>query len=153
MPFPYVHAHNYTLALESNLMTLIVLWLPAWFPGATFKRASVACLKAGHDIKEIPFQIVKARMVIHVIRSTCNTLTNHKQATGDEVPCFVADSLNRMNGSENVTIETAIKEAACIALAGTRALNDYPCSMLMYLIVTSAGSETASLALVYISTS
>jgi hypothetical protein len=58
-----------------------------------------------------------------------------------------------MNGLGNVTIETAIKEAACIAFAGIRALNDYLCSMLICLIVTSGGSETASLALDYISPS
>jgi len=58
-----------------------------------------------------------------------------------------------MNGSENVTIETAIKEAASIAFAGIRALNDYLCYMLICLIVYSGGSETVSVALVYISTS
>ncbi|KAJ8584349.1 cytochrome P450 [Rhizopogon salebrosus TDB-379] len=100
----YLHLVNEAMG-AGTMMVLetcpFLLWLPTWFPGATFKRASVACLKAGHDVKEIPFQIVKARMSI-----------------GDEVPCFVADSLNRMNGLGNVTIETAIKEAACIAFAG-----------------------------------
>ncbi|OAX34417.1 cytochrome P450 [Rhizopogon vinicolor AM-OR11-026] len=37
--------------------------LPTWFPGATFKRASVECLQAGHDVKEVPFQHIKERMM------------------------------------------------------------------------------------------
>ncbi|KAG2136722.1 cytochrome P450 [Suillus clintonianus] len=40
-----------------------LLQLPSWFPGAIFKRASVKCIQAGHDVKEIPFQHVKERMV------------------------------------------------------------------------------------------
>lgn len=48
---------------------ILVLRLPRWFPGATFKRASVKCMNAGHDVKEMPFQYVKERMVnrpIHI---------------------------------------------------------------------------------------
>ncbi|OAX39721.1 cytochrome P450 [Rhizopogon vinicolor AM-OR11-026] len=76
-----------------------LLWLPTWFPGATFKRASVECLKSGHDAKEIPFQDVKNRM-----------------STGQVSPCLVADNLNRMNGFDDIS-ENAVKEAACIAFA------------------------------------
>ncbi|KAG2149337.1 cytochrome P450 [Suillus clintonianus] len=80
-----------------------LLKIPCWFPGATFKRASVQCLDAGHDVKEIPFQRVKERM-----------------STGDVAPCFVTKSLNRMKLSEKdgVDTTTAIKEAAVIAFAG-----------------------------------
>jgi len=46
-----------------NFMTFLVLHLPAWFPGSTFKRASVKCLQAGHDMKEIPFRYINERMV------------------------------------------------------------------------------------------
>ncbi|KAG2056782.1 cytochrome P450 [Suillus hirtellus] len=79
-----------------------LLQLPSWFPGATFKRASVKCIRAGHDVKEIPFQYVKERM-----------------SANDTGPCFVADALNRMHLSqEDASIETAIKEAASIAFTG-----------------------------------
>ncbi|KAG1883053.1 cytochrome P450 [Suillus subluteus] len=80
-----------------------LLRLPSWFPGAKFKRASVKCLKAGHDVKEIPFQHVKKRM-----------------STNDAAPCFVTESLNRMRLSveDDIVVTTAIKEAATIALAG-----------------------------------
>ncbi|KAG0708656.1 cytochrome P450 [Suillus ampliporus] len=78
-----------------------LLRLPSWFPGATFKRASVECFKAGQDVKEIPFQHVKERM-----------------STGDAAPCLVADTLNWMRLSEeDVVVTTAIKEAASIAFA------------------------------------
>ncbi|OAX36487.1 cytochrome P450 [Rhizopogon vinicolor AM-OR11-026] len=79
-----------------------LLQLPVWFPGATFKRASVECLKAGHDAKEIPFQYVTDRM-----------------SNGQMLPCLVADTMNRMNGFENKVIENAVKEAACIAFTAT----------------------------------
>ncbi|OAX35687.1 cytochrome P450 [Rhizopogon vinicolor AM-OR11-026] len=89
----------------STLMILeafpFLLQLPTWFPGVTYKRASVECLQAGHDVKEIPFQYVKERM------------------SNREMPaCVVADTMNSMNGFENEVIEAAIKEAACIAFAG-----------------------------------
>ncbi|KAG2154174.1 cytochrome P450 [Suillus bovinus] len=79
-----------------------LLKLPKWFPGATFKRASLECLKAAHDVKEIPFQIVKERM-----------------STGVTTPCFVADALNRMGRLDNAVITSAVKEAACIAFAAS----------------------------------
>ncbi|OAX32553.1 cytochrome P450 [Rhizopogon vinicolor AM-OR11-026] len=78
-----------------------LLQLPAWFPGARFKRASVECLQAGHDMKEIPFQHVTDRM-----------------SNGQMPPCLVADTMNRMNGFENKVIENAVKEAASFAFAG-----------------------------------
>lgn len=79
-----------------------LLKLPSWFPGATFKRASLECLEAGHDIKEIPFQMVEERM-----------------STDITVSCFVADTLSRMKlfEEDDAVITTAVKEAACMAFA------------------------------------
>ncbi|KAG0697080.1 cytochrome P450, partial [Suillus ampliporus] len=78
-----------------------LLQLPSWFPGATFKRASVKCIQAGRDVKEVPFNHVKERM-----------------STGDAAPCLVADTLNSMRLSdEDDVITTAVKEAASIAFA------------------------------------
>lgn len=78
-----------------------LLQLPSWFPGATFKRASVECIQAGYDIQELPFQYVRERM-----------------STGGMLPCLVADTLNNMGLSEEgVDITTAVKEAASIASA------------------------------------
>jgi hypothetical protein len=65
LPLPYVHTCA-VLACSQILTTLVVLRLPIWFPGATFKRASVECLRAGHDMKEIAFQDIKERMVNHI---------------------------------------------------------------------------------------
>ncbi|KAG2039830.1 cytochrome P450 [Suillus americanus] len=76
-----------------------LLQLPSWFPGAIFKRASVKCIQASHDVKEIPFQHVKERM-----------------SANDTGPCLVADALNRIHLSqEDDTTETAVKEVASIA--------------------------------------
>jgi hypothetical protein len=51
------------LVYSQTSITPLVLRLPTWFPGATFKRASVECHRAGHSVKEIAFQDVKERMV------------------------------------------------------------------------------------------
>ncbi|KAG1865798.1 cytochrome P450 [Suillus subalutaceus] len=77
-----------------------LLQLPSWFPGATFKRASLKCIQAGHDVKEIPFQYVKERM-----------------SANDMGPCLVADALNRTSEEDDVNI-TAIKETASVAFVG-----------------------------------
>lgn len=80
-----------------------LLRLPSWFPGATFKRASVKCLNAAHDVKELPFQYVKEKM-----------------STGNMAPCFVTETLNRarLSVEDDNVITTAVKEAASIAFAG-----------------------------------
>lgn len=80
-----------------------LLRLPSWFPGATFKRASVMCMDAGYDVKEMPFQYVKERM-----------------STGDAAPCFVTEALNRnrLSVEDDIVITTAVKEAAAIAFSG-----------------------------------
>ncbi|KAG1736131.1 cytochrome P450, partial [Suillus paluster] len=60
--FPFrMFAHG-MMACNYISMVGLVLKLPSWFPGATFKRASVECLKAGHDTKGMPFQHVEERM-------------------------------------------------------------------------------------------
>ena len=119
--FPFRMFADTMTACSFTSTTILVLRLPSWFPGATFKRASVECLKAGHDVREIPFQDVKDRMVNHLSRSLSNHLTNRKQSNGQVPPCLVADTMNRMNGFENEVIETAIKEAAALTFAGTQA--------------------------------
>ncbi|KAJ8592289.1 cytochrome P450 [Rhizopogon salebrosus TDB-379] len=77
-----------------------LLRLPTWFPGAAFKRASVECLEAGHDVKKIPFEEVRERM-----------------STGHAALCLVTDNLNRMNTFDNDVAEKAVREAACMAFA------------------------------------
>ncbi|KAG1832830.1 cytochrome P450 [Suillus variegatus] len=79
-----------------------LLRLPSWLPGATFKRASVKCLNAAHDVKELPFQYVKEKM-----------------STGNMEPCFVTETLNRagLSVEDDNVITTAVKEAASIAFA------------------------------------
>ncbi|KAG2041576.1 cytochrome P450 [Suillus americanus] len=67
--FPFRMFTYPTIACGYISTAVLVLQLPSWFPGAKFKRASLECLKAAHDVKEIPFQDVKERMVkrpIHI---------------------------------------------------------------------------------------
>lgn len=54
-------------------MILLVLQLPSWFPGATFKRASVKCIQAGYDTQELPFQNIRERMVNYPINRGSKT--------------------------------------------------------------------------------
>ncbi|KAG1758154.1 cytochrome P450 [Suillus occidentalis] len=44
-----------------------LLQLPSWFPGATFKRASIKCIQAGQHVKEILFQHVKEKMTVSTL--------------------------------------------------------------------------------------
>ncbi|KIK42208.1 hypothetical protein CY34DRAFT_758908, partial [Suillus luteus UH-Slu-Lm8-n1] len=50
-----------------------LLQLPSWFPGATFKRASVKCIQAGYDTQELPFQNIRERMVNYPINRGSKT--------------------------------------------------------------------------------
>ncbi|KAG1880062.1 cytochrome P450 [Suillus subluteus] len=101
-----------------------LLKLPSWFPGATFKRASLECLEAGHDIKEIPFQMVEERMSI-----------------GITAPCFVADTLSRMRLSEedDAVITAAVKETACMTFAG--AFETTTSTLLMFILAMVLNPE------------
>lgn len=67
--FPFRMFTHAVLSSGLESYDLLVLQLPVWFPGAAFKRASVECLKAGHDVKEIPFHYVKEMTVSHTTRS------------------------------------------------------------------------------------
>ncbi|KAJ8593655.1 cytochrome P450 [Rhizopogon salebrosus TDB-379] len=78
-----------------------LLRLPTWFPGATFKRASVECLRAGHGVKEVTFKDVKERMASH----------------GTTASCLVVDNLKSMKGFEDDVFATTVKEAAFTAYA------------------------------------
>ncbi|KAG1823366.1 cytochrome P450 [Suillus subaureus] len=101
-----------------------LLKLPSWFPGATFKRASLECLEAGHDIKEIPFQMVEERM-----------------STDITVSCFVADTLSRMKlfEEDDAVITTAVKEAACMAFAA--AFETTTSTLLMFILAMVLNPE------------
>lgn len=61
--FPFRMFRYAVMTCSFISIILPVLRLPTWFPGAAFKRASVECLEAGHDVKKIPFEEVRERMV------------------------------------------------------------------------------------------
>ncbi|KAG1864133.1 cytochrome P450 [Suillus subalutaceus] len=88
-----------------------LLQLPSWFPGATFKRASLKCIQAGHDVKEIPFQYVKERMVKH--------------------PASREDDVNT----------TAVKEAASVAFTGILPLTQTTATLLVFFLAMVLNPE------------
>lgn len=65
--FPFRMFTHSMMACGYISTEILVLRLPSWLPGATFKRASVKCLNAAHDVKELPFQYVKEKMVRRLI--------------------------------------------------------------------------------------
>lgn len=99
-----------------------LLQLPSWFPGATFKRASIKCIQAGQYVKETLFQHVKEKM------------------STNDTRCFVADSLNRMHPSkEDDAVQTAIKEVASIAF--TAASDSTVSTLLVFLLAMVLNPE------------
>ncbi|KAG2360301.1 cytochrome P450 [Suillus spraguei] len=98
--FPFHMFTNPVIACDYIPTVILVLRLPSWFPGATFKQASVKCLNAGHEVKEIPFQPVKEKM-----------------SPDGEAQCFVTETFNKMELSDDddIVITTAVKEPAAIA--------------------------------------
>jgi len=59
--------------------------------------------------------------------------------------CVVTEAMNQMNGFENDVVETAIKEATCIAFAGT--LQMTVSSRCSFVFLFSASDETVIIAL------
>ncbi|KAG1864134.1 cytochrome P450 [Suillus subalutaceus] len=100
-----------------------LLQLPSWFPGATFKRTSLKCIQAGHDVKEIPFQYVKERM-----------------SANDMGPCLVADALNRSSQEDDVNT-TAVKEAASVAFTGILPLTQTTATLLVFFLAMVLNPE------------
>ncbi|KAG2044776.1 cytochrome P450 [Suillus americanus] len=93
-----IHAvYNIFEGFAPAAMMLIETFPFPGFPVPQFKRASLKCDQAGHDVKEIPIQYVKERM-----------------SANDMGPCSVADALNRSSQEDDVNT-TAVKEAASVA--------------------------------------
>ncbi|KAJ7357266.1 cytochrome P450 [Mycena albidolilacea] len=83
----------------------ILKYVPAWLPGAGFKRKAKVWAKSSLALRDVPFESVKASM-----------------ATGTATPSFSADNLAKLNKSASSppSLEEVVKNCAGIAyLAGS----------------------------------
>ncbi|KAG2068708.1 cytochrome P450 [Suillus decipiens] len=109
-----------------------LLQLPRWFPGATFKRASVKCIQAGRDVREISFQYVKERMSTNI------------------GPCFVADALNKMYLSqEDDSTINAVKEVSSIVFTAAHDTASFR-GLSLPIIISLSLAQTVSTLLVFL---
>ncbi|KAJ7092623.1 cytochrome P450 [Mycena epipterygia] len=85
----------------------VLKYVPSWFPGASFKRKAKKWAKSSLELRDSPFEALKASM-----------------AAGTAIPSFVANNLEKLWKSETQTAlsaqEEVIKNCAGIAyLAGS----------------------------------
>ncbi|KAH7913274.1 cytochrome P450 [Hygrophoropsis aurantiaca] len=79
----------------------ILKHIPAWFPGARFKRKALLSRKYASEWKETPFQYVKSQMALE-----------------NAAPSMVSDALRKIEGKdESGHMERAIKESAASSFA------------------------------------
>ncbi|KAF5355923.1 hypothetical protein D9756_004149 [Leucocoprinus leucothites] len=74
----------------------ILKHIPAWFPGASFKRTAQRNAKYSSELRDVPFSQAKQKMATNTIE-----------------PCFVSDSFKKDGADEEV-----VKNAAGIAYLG-----------------------------------
>ena len=95
-------------------------FVPAWFPGAGFKRFAQECAATGRDLVNLPFK----RSVENIVSTPCiypcmSIQTLVVQATGKASPSFVQTALEDLAENPDPQTEQDIKEVASIMYAGT----------------------------------
>ncbi|KAI9566797.1 cytochrome P450 [Boletus coccyginus] len=92
-------------------------YIPAWFPGASFKRTAVLSQKYADDMVETPFRFVQESL-----------------AAGTAVPSMVSKSLSRIDGQHaSEEYVRAIKESSVTAFAG-RSPDDTSSTLLVFIL-------------------
>ncbi|KAH7928189.1 cytochrome P450 [Leucogyrophana mollusca] len=98
----------------------LLQYLPAWFPGASFKYSAIQCQKLAPEVITAPFDLVKERMVKWTASQS-----------------MVSDLLEQIDEKDRVTQEQVIKDCATSAfLAGAdstqAALLTFMMAMVLY---------------------
>lgn len=95
-------------------------YVPKWFPGAHFQRQAHAWRQPIKNVRDKPFNAVKARMVIRSILYQHVFEINHtKQAQGDASDCAAKALLNTMESiADTALTEDDIKGALATMYAG-----------------------------------
>lgn len=94
--------------------------LPAWFPGARFKRFADKCKWITKNMQDEPFDLVKENMVISLAcRSTGGKHWRWTKASGAFAQCVTSELLER-NQSKGGSLEEEyiIKRVSAVAYSG-----------------------------------
>jgi hypothetical protein len=92
-----------------------VTLLPAWFPGASFKRHTLELKSVLKDMVEKPFQYALDRIVSTYLFGHA-MLCLGAQSSGLSAPSMVSEGLARFQG--DASFELAIKESSATAFGG-----------------------------------
>ena len=97
----------------------LVKHVPAWFPGAGWKRKALLCRSELEAVCDIPFEFTKQYMVVwsqHISSGLVVLTTPLTQKTGEAMDNFVAMNLKEAtdNGHESI-----LKDTAASMYAGT----------------------------------
>lgn len=100
-------------------------YIPAWLPGASFKRKALEWRQMNQSMLNLPFDMVKQRMVSSPqSEASRRWLRWSSQAVGTVVPCFVANELERLfTSGGDMEEEKLIKDVAATVYAGKAIYN------------------------------
>lgn len=94
-------------------------YLPAWFPGAKFKRQAAEWKIAVDALFEKPFGIAKNSFVSIVFVCSLDTELITSQVKGNASTCLVSTFLKEaLQGDEGDKLENVVKNVAGISYAG-----------------------------------
>lgn len=94
-------------------------YLPAWFPGAKFKRQAAEWKVAVDALFEKPFEIAKDSFVSVISVYSHETGLITSQAKGNANTCLVSTFLKEaLQGDEGDKLENVVKNVAGISYAG-----------------------------------
>ena len=92
-------------------------YLPAWCPGAGFKRQAARWKVDVDDMFERPFQELKAAFVVYILAAfPGHTLTLAAQEAGRAKPCVLTELLSSFTNGEVVVDDY---EEVMMSIAGT----------------------------------
>lgn len=104
----------------TTLIAKTVKYVPAWVPGAGFKKKAAIWKKAVLSMRDLPFRTVQKALVSWTM-DRCPPTTNYhtSQANGTASPCFVSHLMSDLDSKEDVDDEIeVIKGCAGLAYAG-----------------------------------
>lgn len=95
-------------------------YVPAWFPGAHFQRQARKWRQPIENVRDRPFNAVKARMVrLSMLYQHVSKINRINQAQGDAPDCAAKALLNTMElNADAVLTEDDIKGALATMYAG-----------------------------------
>ena len=112
-----------SLALPSmpeDTDTLIVKYIPSWFPGAGFKRRAKKYAAVLHDLVVIPHDYVKAQLVSHLVSRVEACSVGFLEAAGIALPSLSSRIMSMPDLTEE--LEDSVKWATATMYQGVPAI-------------------------------